>query len=224
MTDHWSEKETRWSRIRRRQGNRFSFLSKFQTDEARITLEEITREWPAWNLEERLDFISAYNCKPSYEEEEFKIIEFLMKHAGTYELSALPRLVTQLPDKKRALRFILDQIREVKPEEIVRDLDIGVANFYQAAGNLGDREAIPLLKSKISEMLEYPGLFYRVSFCLICALEALYKLEPNEEYKRLIEGFKLHPHETVAQIAVIALENIKREYEKTLHRVEFRWN
>jgi hypothetical protein len=217
-SEHWNEKEMRWRRLRCNEtGDELISISKFSTDETTITLEEIIREWPAWSREERLDFIDGYYGKDPKDEEDLGIIEYLLGNAGSLQImSNLPSLITQLSDKRRALRILIKEVRETKLEEICEadGLKAALSNFYQAIGILGDHGAIPLMKEKITEMLEFPGLCEEGAGCnpialaFIYALQALCRLEPRDDYKRLLEGFRLHPNMAVAEAAERILKDI----------------
>jgi hypothetical protein len=226
VEEEWMEEETRWSRRRYRKSEKngkeikhIEFTSKFMTGEATITFDEISREWEGWSSIERNDFLLGYmRSMTRNTEEDFKIIEFLMEHAGQSEISMLPLLMRNLPNKKKVLDFLLNQVRETKLEEIENKTKCQLTNFYSAIEDLGDPDAIPVLKEKISEMLENPGLyekgtpsqFNRVAQDLVTALKALYKMEPKNEYIKLLEGLKLHPSELVSLIAAKALNALKR--------------
>lgn len=228
MAEHWSEKETRWNRIRYGQGKWLSSVSKFQTNEATISIDEIARDWPGWNDEERFDFISAYQRKPSYDDEDIRIIKFLMENAGPLHMSMMAMRLTMLPDKKQVSNYLMRQIIQMKTDDML------LGNFYQAIGAIGEEAAIPLLKERVHEMLNNPELYEKggssneLAGLCISAVAALYRLERNEEYKRLLEGFKLHPNELVAQHAAAILDQtiyfMNREYEKSLNSVVLRWN
>lgn len=223
----WSMRETRWNKIIEGKSIEegftapaISYLSKFLIHKATITFEEIEREWANWDEKERWDFLSAYMEKHPVDEEDFRIIEYIMEHAGPWEVCVLPQIVNKLPDKKRVLRYLLERIDEVNPEEIAYWTGWSMGNFYVQIENMGDPEAIPVLKKKISEMLDYPGLYEKghhiqggyynkVAIEFIDALEALCKLEPRDDYRKLLEGFKMHPNENVARSATKALTAIR---------------
>ena len=214
MSEHQNIRETRWNRIYYIDSGHNNYIqSKFLTNEAKITFKEIAKEWPAWNSDERNDFILGYIAKAQLNEEDFKILELLMEQAEPYEIGMLPLMITELPDKKVALEFLSKQILETKPEKI-NVTNAFLTNFYQAIGILGNPEAIPLLKNKISEMLECPALYevhdYFDDIARVCivALVALWKLDPKDDYIKLLEGFKSHPSKDIAQWAANNLEEI----------------
>ena len=99
-------KDSRWFKVVRNQDGQEFLESKFLTDEALITFEEITREWPLWNDLERNGFISAYDKKRTLNEVDFQIYEFLMEHAHPHYKRTLYRRLKDLPDKKRTLDFL----------------------------------------------------------------------------------------------------------------------
>lgn len=212
--------ETRWNKINcRKSGDedkptQRSYVSKLSTGEVAIAFQEIAQEWDGWNWEERNDFLTAYIFGGlDFGEEDYRIFEFLMKHAEPDERSMLPLIVTNHPDKKLVLHFLMDQVREIKPEQIEEGTAPPLCNAYRGMGKLGDSEAIPLLKEKMLELLGYSGIYKKGSFNfvaldLIAVLVALCRLEPREDYIKLLEGLKEHPDEGVAQCATTGLGEV----------------
>jgi len=198
MLDPYIEKETRWNKIR--------YISKFFTNEAAITLEEIIREWPKWSEEERCDFIFAFIVKNPITEEDVRIIEFLLLENNSDCKGLLPFIFTNFPDPKQVSEFIERQIRRTRLKETNTTFHL-LPKFYEALETFGNSETIPLLKEKITEMLECQSLYEKgcgtnfVAEACVAALKALYKLEPKDEYRRLLEGFKLHPNNEVVYLA-----------------------
>jgi hypothetical protein len=220
----WSMRETRWHIMIEGKSitgeyPAISSLSKFFDNKATISYEEIEREWASWDEIERQDFLFAYMRGHIMNEEDFRIIEFIMEHAGPCEVCVLPQLVSLLPDKKRVLRYLLERIDEANPEEIASGASMSMGNFYMQIENMGESEAIPVLKKKISKMLEYLGLHEEghhiqgvhsreVAIDLIWALRALCSLEPRDDYRKLLEGFKQHPNEDIARSATSAMREL----------------
>ncbi len=144
-----------------------------------------------------------------------------MEHAYQYEICDIYflKLVKKLPDQKRVLRFFLDQVREIKLEEVDNMTIIPFNDVFWAIEELGDPEAITLLKEKIEEMLDYQGLYKKegsvtkgfnpVAYQFVSALAALYKLEFRKDYIRLLEGFELHPNVDVASLAERSNKKVK---------------
>ena len=243
MDEEWEkEEETRWGRSSEKNESsesgmnliRIRSTSKFSTGEASITFEEIAREWESWDKGARLDFVLGYSRKRPLDEEDLKILEYLVEHVGPdeIEVNMLSLLMAKLPDlpgRKKVLRFIITQIRDVNPEKI----DEGGKNvmhaiaWYEALGKLGDPGALPFLKEKIAEMLEYPGLYaewrhvqYKeaegipeasynyVATIFVTALTALCRLEPRDDFRKLLEGFTLHPDRGIRSLAEHSLREL----------------
>jgi hypothetical protein len=149
MPDSYMEKETRWNTIR--------YISKFCTHEATVTLEDIIREWPQWSDEERSDFICAFIMKKLITEEDIRIIEFLLLEKNSDCKGLLPFIFTHFPDQKQAVEFIERQIRRTRLEETTTTFHL-LSSFYNALETLGNSDTVPLLKEKITEMLECQSL------------------------------------------------------------------
>ena len=88
-------KETRWSRIYEIKPKHSLIESKFSTGETSITLAEIRTLWPNLDLNERQDFISAYQPSLGMKErdDDQQIIEYLIETANADERSTLAWLL-----------------------------------------------------------------------------------------------------------------------------------
>jgi hypothetical protein len=201
--------DTRWFKVVNNDSGRSSYESKFLTNDVLITSEDIEKEWPLWNNHERHEFISAYSQKRILNEEDFEIFEFLMEHAHISYQFILYDNLKELPDKRRTLNLLKKLINDVKFDEynnvsqsqtmFYRSI-IGPLHFlYDTLGLLGDLDAIPFIKEKVAAMMRHQE-FYKsgdlsngIVFICIKALEALCRLEPSNEYAKLLEGFHNHP-------------------------------
>ncbi|MDQ7827223.1 MAG: hypothetical protein RDV48_30800 [Candidatus Eremiobacteraeota bacterium] len=205
--------ETRWNIFRRRAGPATGSLiiscSKFLLNEATVDAEEIIQEWPSWDSDERLDFVMAFAKKHPICHGDQEILRFLMEQAEPLEISYLLNLILELPEKEAVYEFLVKQISEIDTHKI----DFMLAEFFNAIGRLGCKDAIPLLISKINSLLNSPEFcrpgadsFNSGTVC-IEAIAALCSLDRRNEYMELLKGFKEHPNK---ELALLALHKIRR--------------
>jgi len=184
-----------------------------------MSLEEIKLKWPDMNRVERIRFMSTYEMGLKEDDEDRRIIEFLMDFDDPAASHLLLWMIMGLKDRKAALRLLTASLKR----DSMDDVEKGAAYFlthYKALEHLHDIDAAPFLKARLSEMFvrdglykkgfsRYPGVFVNhLALDFVYALKALCVIEPKEEYVKLLGGFGSHPSEDVAIAAKALLESL----------------
>jgi|GEM_PF-2128409 len=210
--ENWIKGETDWYKMKSVEMRDDQHKSS-HTEITDMRFEEIVTKWVNLSKEERACFIFRYNDNIPLGNEDVRVIEFLIANATPVESCALPSMIIRLTDKKLALKLLQESLNRIRLEDIEKGETAGDSH-YRAMAYLHDPDAIWFLKTRLSAMFEYEGLYgkghyysYPGGFVnyfaldFISALMALCRLEPKEENKKLLKGFAFHPNETIAKIA-----------------------
>jgi hypothetical protein len=160
--------ETRWSR-------HYSFeemqtrlyQSKFADGSATISMEQLEAEWPAWRLEDKLDFCQAVTAaKFSHLPD---VLRFVMQN-GDFDLwSEISAWVVRLLPAQESIPFIVEKARQSP---------IGKGwKFFAALALSNAPEAIPTLRDCLHRIWSDPRLFAETGYFNAVANDATACLE-----------------------------------------------
>lgn len=195
--------ETRWSRHYSMEELQTKlFESKFADGSATISLEELTREWPGWSNNERMDFCQAVT--QARFEHLPEILRFIMVE-GNYEAwSAIANSVVKLLPAEVSVPFICNACLKAP---------VGKgAKFFQALAVSRAPEAIPTLHKCLDRawadphLLKDDSLFDWAAYDATCCLE--YLLQLGDKSPKLVEKYRIliqHPHALSRQNAISRL-------------------
>ncbi len=184
-------RETRWSREYHNADQSESFLdSRFRDGSASITLDELTRDWPAWTNHEKVDFCQSFIHYQG--RQRAKILRFLMCDGNHYVWSVIAASVARTLPIKESLPFL---------RECCEDCDIGRgANYFQALWLTESPEAVGILWPSLDRIWDSPDLLKPNTFCnlttfdAIWCIDALVRLdEPVSSLRDRYETLKTHP-------------------------------
>jgi hypothetical protein len=193
--------EDKWSRVFEVEPNSFAYESKFETQEALASVEQLRQEWSSWSDSEKLNFASAFRQKRQITSEDKRIFEFLMVEGGEPVWSTIALSLIRHSDQNVILNFLLERLRTgTEPK----------ANFIQALYVLGDTAALPSLHQLhdriVTEMKTAKGKEdrWKIVDHLRCC-EALAYLEKSDRYQDEIRPFLKHFDEAIRAQAKMAL-------------------
>jgi hypothetical protein len=131
-------RESQWMRIfKLSDGKTIVYESKFLLDDLRIRSAQIESIWKELLLDQQVEFASAFSCQPPRDENDRRILDFLMEVGSEEVCRTIARLLPFLEDRDRAIRFLIAKAEQVEERR---------ANYYQSLERLGGETAIPLLR------------------------------------------------------------------------------
>jgi len=199
-------KETEWARIYAVGPNDVRYESKFFVDGLTVSATHIKERWSAFNEEEKMDFVQAFQAKIPITAEDEEILKFLMQvgNESVWSTIALPLTRMHSSLREQALNFLMSRAEE---ESVMQ------ANYYQALAELRDPRATPVLRTRYARhktqvslhkpLDSFEDIAPYIDYLTCCA--ALYRLDGSEEYKQAIEQMESHIDEKVRLQAKLAL-------------------
>jgi hypothetical protein len=185
-------RETRWIRVYQTGPKELHYESKFITDDIRISVDELKREWNTFSEQDQLEFAQAFMWKGLVLPEDQAIMDFVMDSGPEVVWSTIAPLLPKYPDREKALSFLLQRIAQQPTDG---------ANYYQALELIADRRAVPLLRQCYGEhvkalgRMEQHNIFELVDY--LCCCRALWRLDGSPEYEHALREMLKHPDDSV---------------------------
>lgn len=188
---------------------RTSYYSKFSKKDFTIPVEALREQWPQWNSDEKRKFAWAFGFsgKTELNEEEQRILEFLVQNGNPDIWRAIAPIVGRHPDRRWVVSFLLSRLNDETEH---------LANYYQALGTLSPPECVPILADKLAnhhrKVVPHtaPGSWGESSLYsdyLSCSA-ALFRITGQEKYRDNLRKILGHPEEKVRQkVRTIAASN-----------------
>lgn len=190
-------REDRWFKVFEMQANVNARVSKFMTLEAHIREADLKDEWASWGESERLTFAQAFSVKPEITQEDENILEFMMHSTDERVWSSIASCLTRHSNKKLVRPFLIDRLSIGSESK---------ANFLQALSLLGDRQAVPAIKTfhdRLAAEVSRDGADEWLITDFVVSCSVLNKLEDTTVYRREIEPFLSHPKEQIRKSSQI---------------------
>lgn len=185
--------ENEWVRILETDTGALLTESRFLNKQFIVPAERITTMWQTMTNDEQLDFLTAFLARAKLQEEDKKILDFLMGVDDEKVWIMIAPLMTKYPDRDRALKFLLDKI-ETDSE--------GLANCYHALEVMNDARAVEVVRRKYEAYKDRfrtigsgMGTIALVDFAYSCSM--LRRLETNKEYETVLRELKTVDDERV---------------------------
>ena len=105
-------RESRWIRVFELPNGSELVESRFLTEDIQVLAEDLASFWRASSAQEKQEFIVSYISKPWISAEDDKIITFLMGEGPREVWSMLAILLPRYGDKDKALKFLLERLRD----------------------------------------------------------------------------------------------------------------
>lgn len=211
------EKETSWSRtfVYYEQETPCHYItSKFTTDEASISLDQLSDSWPNWSPEEQLDFVVAYSWSGKGKQD---ILLYIIRHLSpdhrtSWHLS--PSLFRVIEDINEATRVLCEWIGDPRTPCI----QFPVETLAYVAGP----KAIPILESHLFHLFgddlvasaQIDNSSKRPQDDLGWCTIWLYKLTEKPYYKKVLDSLPRTANS--AQHARIALDEVRQRHDMPL--------
>jgi hypothetical protein len=135
-------RETDWLKIYKSGEKELRYESKCLTQGLQISANFVVSNWGTLTSSEQLEFTIAFCAVPNLSVEDEKILDFLMEAGSEIVWNNLALQYAKHSDKKRALYFLLQQIKPFQRR---------CANYYQALELLKDRTSVPVLQDCYSD-------------------------------------------------------------------------
>ena len=182
------------------EGRLIPSVSKFSRKDFVVPAEVVETRWFSWTREERGKFASAFSQRLDMDDNDERLLDFLMENGETPIWRSIALAVARHRNRSRALGFLSARIAEgITP----------VANFYQALGMLLASECVPVLQAALSrhrhEVDKHPSIeawqdrFTYLDY-LSCSA-ALFLITRQEEYRDNLKKMMQHPDQIVSQLA-----------------------
>lgn len=131
-------RESEWMRVFKLQDqNTYLYESKFLVDNLHVSAAAIEKRWQDLSADQRIEFASAFSCQPPRDDDDRRILEFLMGMGPEEVWAAIAKLMPFYPDRTRALRFL-----SKRAEDAVECR----ANYYQAIESIRGEPTVSLLR------------------------------------------------------------------------------
>jgi len=157
-------RETRWNRIlSTADGKRRVLRSRFEDGSAKISLSQLTAEWPSWTDEERKDFCDSIQSLPNSGRTE--ILQFLLKNAAFHLLSNNVIEFIDLPSSE-VTPWLIRGIEKTEPGKAI--------NFLQALAHTKSPHAGAAIRQRLNILRRHPEVLRDDPFVNWVALEVLH--------------------------------------------------
>jgi hypothetical protein len=98
--------ESKWMKVYATQGE-LLYESKLLENGPQISGREIKARWKTLSEHERLEFAIAFSAKEVWQDEDQKVLSFLMRVGDESTIQMLADLIATRCEKKRALSYLL---------------------------------------------------------------------------------------------------------------------
>ncbi len=189
-----SKAEGRYTRHHHSEDSKMSFdVSRFMDGSARISADELEREWGGWAYEDQLDFCRS--CSWLAGQADFPVmLRFVMMNGGEDDWSGIAGSVARDLPQSEAFDLL------VRALELAKDRP--VSNLGQAIASTGHVEAPAVLRSLLEKLWGSPGLWDDDDFLNWTAYDATTCIEhliqvgvPPEEFSAKVRELGQHPCE-----------------------------
>lgn|SRR5258708_806998 len=182
------------------EGRLIPSVSKFSRRDFVVPAEVVGTRWFSWTREERSRFASAFSQRLDMDDNDERVLDFLMENGEPPVWRSIALAVARHRDRSRAISFLLARIAEgISP----------VANFYQAIGMLSAPECAPILREALlrhrQEIEVHPFVhawhdrFIYLDY-LSCSA-TLFRITRQQEYRDILDAMLRHPDRIVSQLA-----------------------
>jgi len=138
-------RESEWMRVFKfHDQETYLFESKFLVDDLRVPPLTVRSRWPNFTPDEKIEFASAFSSQPPRDDDDQKILEFLMDVGPEEVWRTIAKLLPFHPLHDRALEFLLERTEKTAKLR---------ANYYQALESLRGPEAVPALRQHYNQYL-----------------------------------------------------------------------
>jgi hypothetical protein len=136
-------RESKWERVfELGDGESYFHESKFLFGNLNVSLLTIKNDWPAFTIEEKVEFARAFSVKRELRSGDEEILSFLMATGPEEVWITIALRLTSHPDSGRVTAFLLERIQDSKGPR---------ANYFQALEKLRATESIPILRKLYDE-------------------------------------------------------------------------
>jgi hypothetical protein len=182
------------------EGRRIPHVSKFTRKDFVVSVEVVKARWFSWTSEEKGKFASAFSQRLEMDDNDQRVLDFLMDNGEQAVWRAIALAVTRHRNRSRAISFLSARIAEgMRP----------IANFYQALGMLSAAECAPILQEALSRHQQeieahssisaWQDRFIYLDYLSCCA--TLFLITQQEGYKDNLEKMLQHSDRIVRQLA-----------------------
>lgn len=135
-------RESEWMRVFKQNESTYVYESKFLVDDLDTSASYLKSRWPSLTRDEKIEFASAFSCRPPRSESDQEVITFLIEVGPEEVWRAIARILPFYERRGRAEEFAIERIRQ----------SLGpCANYYQALESLRTLPAVPLLEDRYQQ-------------------------------------------------------------------------
>jgi hypothetical protein len=204
-------KETEWSYVYKTGEKSYARISKFLLDESyTVQASDIRGRWQHMDEAERLDFVSNFWSKASWNANDTELLEIIMQDGNDRIWGSCAMALLRHPDRNRIVSFLIGRLQEDAEDEPL--------NYIQALGQTKDKRATPAIRpyfdkyQKAVETEVENGIPEDVVFgpipyhAYLVASGALWEINRSPEYEMAIRKYLNHSNKQVRYWANSALQ------------------
>ena len=204
-------KETEWSYVYKSGEKSYGRISKFLLDEDfAVSASDMRLRWPNMNEDERLDFVSNFWVKKNWNANDTSLLEIVMQDGNDPIWQSCALAFLKHPDRDRVCSFLIKRVEETTDDEPL--------NYIQALGLIGEKRAIPAIKTYfdkyrhaveseyetgVPDDVVFGPIPYHAYFAVA---DALLRIDGSPEYEEAIRKYLGHSSKQVRRWAEMALE------------------
>jgi hypothetical protein len=204
-------KETEWSYVYKTGEKSYGRISKFLLDESFTVLaSDIRGRWPHMDEGERLDFVSNFWRKASWNANDTELLEIIMQDGNDRIWGSCALAFLRHPDRERVVTFLISRLENGTEDEPL--------NYIQVLGIAKDKRATSAIRAYfdnyqksveteaengVPEDVVFGPIPYHAYFV---ASGALWKIDGSPEYEMAIRKYLDHSNKQVRWWAERALQ------------------